>query len=197
MSTQHRITEPTELLNDNGELVEPGYATELHWRYDRSKIKAGWHRIKEWDYYYILNDKYGITFTMSDLGFAALIAVAWLDFERCTFTQGDRIRFLTKGSMKFPPTSSEGDLEFQDKKLTLGYYIEPGKRTIRVDFPEFTNSLGEKGLSGELILQQPNTDTMVIATPWKGKLKKFYYNQKINCMPVEGVIKLGENEYKF
>ncbi|MFX1605537.1 MAG: DUF2804 family protein, partial [Promethearchaeota archaeon] len=55
MVSQHQITEPTELLDESGELVEPGYATRLFWQYDRSKIKAGWHRIKEWDYYYILN----------------------------------------------------------------------------------------------------------------------------------------------
>jgi hypothetical protein len=177
--------------------VEPGYATDLLWRYNRSKIKASWLRIKEWDYYYILNDKYGITFTMSDLGFAALIAVAWLDFERGTFTQGDSIRFLTKGSMNFSPTSRQGNVEFQDKKLSLGYYIEPGMRTIRVDYPEFANSLGEKGLSGELVLQQPDMDTMVIATSWKGKPKKFYYNQKINCMPAKGTITIGEMDYQF
>ncbi|MFX1579289.1 MAG: DUF2804 domain-containing protein [Promethearchaeota archaeon] len=198
MVAQHRITEPIDLLDGNGELAQPGYATQLFWRYDRNKIKAGWHRIKEWDYYYILNEKYGITFTMSDLGFAGLMAVAWLDFERGTFTQGDTIRFLTKGGMNFPPMSSEGDVEYEDKKLKLGYYVEPGTRTIKVEYPEFTNSLGEKGLSGELVLHQdPDRDTMVIATPWLKNKKKFYYNQKINCMPTEGTIRIGDTEYEF
>ncbi len=197
MSIQRRITEPTELLDEKGHLFKPGYATQLLWRYDRSKIKAGWHRIKEWDYYYILNEKYGITFTMSDLGFAGLIAVAWLDFERGTFKQEDTIAFLTKGKMNFPSSSTEGDVEFQDKKMKLGYYVESRKRTIRVEVPEFTNSLGEKGLSGKLVLQQPDMDTMVIATPWEKNRKKFYYNQKINCMPASGTITIGGTEYEF
>jgi len=197
MSSQHRITEPTELLDEKGKVVKPGYATSLLWRYDRSKIKASWFRIKEWDYYYILNDQYGITFTISDLGYAGLIAVVWLDFERGTYTQEDVLALLPKGRMNFPSTSSKSDVEYQDKKLKLGYYVKPGIRSIRVDFPEFTNSLGEKGLSGELVLQQPEMDTMVIATPWKGKPKKFYYNQKINCMPVDGVIRIGDTEYVF
>lgn len=197
MPSQHRIMEPTELLNERGELVEPGYATKPLWHYDRTKIKAGWYRIKEWDYYYVLNDKYGITFTLSDLGYAGLIAVVWLDFERATYTQEDVLTLLPRGRMNFSSTSSEGNIEYQDKKLKLGYYIEPGKRTIKIDFPEFANSLGEKGLSGELVLQQPEMDTMVIATPWRGKPKKFYYNQKINCMPVSGSIVIGDTEYKF
>jgi len=197
MSSQRRITVPTELLNEKGELVEPGYATSLLWRYERSKIKANWLRIKEWDYYYVLNKQYGITFTLSDLGYAGLIAVVWLDFERGTYTQEDVLALLPRGKMNFPSTSSEGKIEYQDKKLTLGYYVESGKRIIRIDFPEFTNDLGEKGLSGELVLQQPEMDTMVIATPWEGKPKKFYYNQKINCMPAEGNIRIGDTDYNF
>jgi hypothetical protein len=98
--------------------------------------------------------------------------------------------------MNFPPTSSKGDVEYEDNKMKLGYYVEPGKRTIRVEFPEFTNSLGETGLSGEIVLQQPDMETMVIATPWKNK-KKFYYNQKINCMPAEGIITIGDTQYEF
>jgi hypothetical protein len=82
--------------------------------------------------------------------------------------------------------------------MKLGYYVEPGKRTIRIEAPDFTNKLGEVGLSGELVLHQDlDMDTMVIATPWKGKRKKFYYNQKINCMPVKGSITIGNSEYEF
>ena len=198
MATQHRITEPTELLDEKGKLVEPGYATRLYWRYDRSKIKAGWHRIKEWDYYYILNENYGITFTLSDLGYAGLMAVVWLDFERETYTQEETLTLLPKGRTNFPSISSEGAVEYQDKKLKLGYYVKSGTRTINVECPEFANNLGERGLSGELVLQQdPDMDTMVIATPWKKNRKKFYYNQKINCMPAKGTIRIGNTDYKF
>jgi len=55
MQTQNQITEPCELLDEHGRLTRPGYAVQPFWRYDRNKIKAGWHRIKEWDYYAILS----------------------------------------------------------------------------------------------------------------------------------------------
>ncbi len=198
MGHQNRITKSTELLDEKGELVEPGYATTLLWRYDRSKIRARWHRIKEWDYYYILNEDNGITLTVSDLGYAGLMAVAWLDFRRRTYTQKETIAFLPRGRIGFPSTSEEGTVEYEDKKLKLGYYVERGRRTIKVEVPDFASKLGERGLSGEIVLyQNPEMETMVIATPWKGNRKKFYYNQKINCMPAEGKIKIGESEYIF
>jgi hypothetical protein len=198
MGNQHEITEPLELLDDKGQLVEPGYARKLLWRYDRGKIRAGWHRIKEWDYYYILNEEYGITFTMSDIGYAGLMSVVWLDFQRKFFTHLDTLAALPRGKLNFPSTSERGDIEYQDKKLKLGYYIERGKRTIKVDCPEFVSDTGEKGLQGEIVLHQdPNMDTMVIATSWEKNRKKFYYNQKINCMPAEGEIRIGDTAHPF
>ncbi|MFW9847586.1 MAG: DUF2804 domain-containing protein [Candidatus Thorarchaeota archaeon] len=198
MHNQHRITVPLDLLDEKGHLTEPGYATKLHWRYDRSKIKAGWHRIKEWDYYYILNENYGITFTLSDLGYAGLISVVWLDFQRKTYQTVDSLAFLTKGRFNFPPKSDTGNLVYEDKKIKLSYTITEGKRRINVECPEFQTENGDRGLQGEIILDQdPNMDTMVIATHWPNKKKKFYYNQKINCMPADGSITVGDTVYEF
>ena len=51
---QHEITERRPLLDASGNLTEPGYAKTLLPIYRRSDIKAGKMRIKEWDYYCIL-----------------------------------------------------------------------------------------------------------------------------------------------
>ncbi len=198
MGTQHRITKPTDLLDEQGHLVEPGYATQLLWTYDRSQIKAGWHRIKEWDYYYILNKDFGITFTMSDLGYTGLHAIAWLDFTNNTFTQVDNLVLFPKGKTNFPPTSSSGHVSFKNKKLEISFEVHDNTRVINISCPSFENKRGEKGLKGELILhQEPEMESMVIATSWKENPKKFYYNQKINCMRAEGKITIGDHIYEF
>lgn len=43
----------------------------------------------------------------------------------------------------------------------------------------------------------PDTDTMVIATPWKEDKKAFYYNQKITCMPASSYVKIKGRTYTF
>ncbi len=197
---QNRITKAIELLDDKGHLIEPGYATKLLWKYDRSKIKAGWHRIKEWDYFAILDSskKYGIAFTISDLGYIGLIAVAWLDFENKTCTQFDTMTILPRGNTGFPSDSRDGVIDFKDKKIALKFEYNGPKRVITVDCPKFKNSKGETGLKGKLTLHQdPSMDTMVIATSWKENRKAFYYNQKVNCMPTEGLITIGDSDYVF
>ena len=54
--TQHEITERHPLLDENGHLIETGYARSLILDYDRKRIKANSLRIKEWDYYLVYND---------------------------------------------------------------------------------------------------------------------------------------------
>ena len=70
---QHRFG-PGELLNANGDLSEPGYATALLKRYDRSAIKAPRFRIKEWDYYLITNDRFGVALTIDDNSYMGLLS---------------------------------------------------------------------------------------------------------------------------
>ena len=70
---QREIKTAGDLLDDNGELIECGYATSLIKTYDRKKIKARSLRIKEWDYYLIYNDDYGVAFTIDDNSYMGLL----------------------------------------------------------------------------------------------------------------------------
>ena len=98
---QKEIVDSLPLLDSQGQLNEEGWARYPHWTYDRRAIKASWLRVKEWDYYYVLSDdlKKGITFTISDLGYAGLIAICWLDFDTGEFRQVDTIAPLTRGKL--------------------------------------------------------------------------------------------------
>ena len=200
MENQNEIIKPLDLLDENGLLVEPGWAKKLFWKYDRSKIKAGWHRIKEWDYYYILDDKQkiGIGVTMSDLGILGAMAIAWFDFETNTVTQYDTMSIFPKGKTGFPPDSGDGTISYKDKKLSITYEYKLPQRKITINAPKFTLPTGEIGFKADITLyQEPDMDSMVIATDWKENRKAFYYNQKINCMPAEGTITIGDKKFQF
>ena len=47
---QHEITRAIPLLDEKGNLTEAGYAKKLLPIYDRTKVKGGKSRLKEWDY---------------------------------------------------------------------------------------------------------------------------------------------------
>ena len=48
---QYEITQAIPLLDEKGNLTQPGYAKRLLPVYDRKKVRGGPARLKEWDYY--------------------------------------------------------------------------------------------------------------------------------------------------
>ena len=71
----HEITAQIPLLNENGDLREPGWARKQYFTYQREAIRAPKFRIKEWDYYIVIHDgkrdgseSFAAAFTISDDG---------------------------------------------------------------------------------------------------------------------------------
>jgi len=191
---QTEITTPSDLLDKNGYLVQKGWARRPLLAYNRENIHAGWHRIKEWDYYAVLGPNYGITFTIADLGYLALCSVAWLDFNLNIAIQGQDLLLMPKGALNLPRASDSGDTKFAGKKVQLNFSADGATRVLSIDYPNFHRG---KDLRGEIALRQdPLMDIIVVATPFKRKTA-FYYNQKVNCMPATGVIHFGDEQLAF
>ena len=131
------IMEERELLDSSGRITKEGWARRPLWRYDRSRIKAPWWRIKEWDYYSILSHdrKFGITLTLSDLGYAGLCAVCFLDFERGHVCQVDTLAVLPMGRTGLGPDSDSGHVAYADPKLALDFEYRPGERVLTFAAP--------------------------------------------------------------
>ena len=72
---QREIINGGKLLDEKGNLVEKGYARSLIKDYDRKDVKAPNWRIKEWDYYLIYNEDYGIALTLDDNTYMGMISV--------------------------------------------------------------------------------------------------------------------------
>ena len=68
-----------------------------------------------------------------------------------------------------------------------------GKRHIRCKFDRFWK---DKPFKCDIILEQPEMESMVIATPWDKK-HAFYYNQKINTMRASGYMDFDGKRYEF
>ena len=114
MSRNHEVIEPHELLDEHGELVEPGWSRNLIQTYDRSKIKAPKWRIKEWDYYLVLSDKFAGAFTISDDGYIGLQSVSLLIFGDSPYEHTETIlNPFPLGNIKLPQSSTSGVLRRQ------------------------------------------------------------------------------------
>ncbi len=186
---------PGPLLNPDGTLTEPGWATDLLLKYDRSRIKVPGFRIKEWDYYCILSENYGVAFTVADNGYLGFVSVTILDLIKKEETTKTVMTPFPLGSFRMPETSRKGDVIFRKKGVFIKIRRKSGERTITVDIPSFHEG---RNLTGTLRLIQPeDMDSMVIATPFQENRRAFYYNQKVNCLRAEGSLEYGDRALLF
>jgi len=191
--TQKEITSCVNLLDSDGNVLTPGYAKTALFNYNRNAIKANGLRIKEWDYYCVLNEHFGIALTVADNSYMGLDSITLFDFDQKTEVTQSFMQWLTFGKKNLPSSSQEGKVEVIEKTHTLRFYLDNEKRILEFNVLNFKDNIP---LSGKITLSYIPTESMVIATPFD-KDKHFYYNQKINCMRAEGTITYGTKKLVF
>ena len=191
---QHEITKAIPLLDGQGNLTEAGYAKKLLPIYDRTKVKGGFARLKEWDYYYIGNDRCGVAMTIADNSYMALDSISFLSFEGEPWeVTKSPMRIFPMGKTGLPASSVAGTTTITGKDYHLTFIVSEGKRILTGHMDNFKDG---EGIEIDITLLREPEESMVICTPFEKKAH-FYYNQKINCMRAEGTVKLGEAVYTF
>lgn len=179
------------LVNDEGELIEAGYAFSLVKDYDNTKLTTHKLRTKEWDYYYIGNNDFGVALTVADNSYMTLVGASILDFKNKKHHTKNIIKLLTRNRVLMPSSSKSGDIVYQDKNFSFHFLHENNKRHLVCEMKNFQNN---ETLRADIYLEETLDESMVILTPFK-KPKYFYYNQKINLLKANGYVKVGETTY--
>ena len=191
---QHEITSAIPLLDARGNLTQAGYAKKLLPVYDRSKVKGGFARLKEWDYYYVGCDRFGVALTIADNSYMGLDSISFLWFgEKPWEITKSPMRIFPMGKTNLPPTSASGVTAISGKGYELSFGVSGGKRVLKAHMDDFKDG---KPMDIDVTLTGEPEESMVICTPFE-KEAHFYYNQKINCMRAAGTVKLGEETYNF
>ena len=191
---QHEITRAIPLLDDQGNLTEAGYARKLLPVYERTKVKGGFARLKEWDYYYVGNDRFGIALTIADNSYMGLDSISFLSFEGTPWEiTKSPMSIFPMGKTNLPPTSAAGITEHAGKGYAMKFTVEDGKRRLNAHMDDFKDG---KTIEIDVTLTGEPEESMVICTPFEKKAH-FYYNQKINCMRADGTVKLGDETFVF
>jgi hypothetical protein len=191
---QYRITTPGPLLDGRGALLQRGYATRPLLDYQRAGVKAPPWRVKEWDFYQVSNDEYCVQFTIGHASYAGQLTVTFFRFS-------DGLRFdrtatlvLPFNSLHMPSTASAGETASR-QGVTIGFRVDDDGRWLRA---ETTPSRDVPAMRASIKLsQRPGGDSMVIATPFLEYPQAFYYNEKINCLPADGFIEIGDDKFVF
>lgn len=191
---QHEITTVRPLLDSRGVLLEPGYSKGLLPQYSRSAIKGGALRIKEWDYYLITCDDFAVALTIADNSYMGLDSISLLDFRIPWEHTTSPMSFLTLGKRNFPSSSASGSVKSGGRHHKISFEHHGDYRLLTFHMDKFFDG---KPIDGEIRLENPPQESMVIVTPFAEKKTAFYLNQKINCMPASGAVHFDGKTYRF
>ena len=126
---QHQLSKG-KLLNEQGNLNEAGYAFSLIKDYNRSDIKAKKMRIKEWDYYYVGNEHYGVALTIDDNSYMGLGSVSVLDFDNNFWHTKSHINLFPNGKTNLPSTSKYGDCHYKGNGIEISFFNDGERRRL-------------------------------------------------------------------
>lgn len=192
---QHEITKRIPLLDETGELSQAGWSRRMMAVYRRSDIRAGKSRIKEWDYYYVGNEHFGLALTIADNSYMGLASISLLNFDEGWEITKSPMSLLPMGRTGMPETSETGDVSVSGRGFSITFRHLGYKRVLVAQMKNF----GPEGsLYAKIELSGEPEESMVIATPFE-KPGYFYYNQKINCFQASGsvVYGYGGRTYEF
>lgn len=190
---QYRITQPSRLLDKKGELIQKGYATSLILKY-RKKDVARKMRLKQWDYYLIYNDDYGIALVVGDSALVGIISATFIDFKNKTQKSKTIITVFPEKKYNMPESSEVGNIEYQNKNVKVSFKHDNDNRILYLEMKNFDS---KSDLQVSIILSDEPKESMVIATPFLQSKKDFYYNQKIIGMKATGTVTFSDMIYPF
>ncbi|MCD6475808.1 MAG: DUF2804 domain-containing protein [Anaerolineaceae bacterium] len=188
---QTLIKQRGKLLHEDGTLAQVGWSPQP--MLDCNLEDAHFYslkflqglRIKRWDYYGITTQKRYYSFTISDIGYMGVMFCYVLDFDSGEYEEETIITPFGQG-VELARNSIKGACGFENKKLKLHFSVEGENRHIFCEWPEF----GKAGLYVDAVMELPDAhQSMNIVIPIERK--RFYFNRKINCMPVSGSVRYG------
>lgn len=193
MNKQNEILERTKLINEEGNLTNPGWCRHNLFEYNREDIKAPMWRAKEWDFYQVSDGEWVVQLNFANISIASFASADIFNLKTGEKHSCMGLGFFTKNKYQMPRNG--------EKPYVLDYLI--GGAHIKYEVTETERKLYYKGISKgkdvevNIVAQNNlNNESITIATPFKMP-GRFFYTQKINCMPAKGTAIVGDLKVEF
>ena len=183
-----QLEKGTKLFN-NGIPTAFGYAFSGVVDYNRKEAKIPALKLKEWDFYQIVNPKFSMYAIIGHVSYATSINITLFEYERNkSFYVGKLLPFK---KVKMDTNASiDSSVIYDDKD----YHLEL-RKVGQLRFIEFRANDKELGpCSATIKLQETQKDHILVSTPFEKK-NQFYLNQKNCLMRAYGSVRFGEKKY--
>lgn len=162
-SMQHEITHAIPLLDERGNLTEPGWARRLLPVYDRARVKGGPTGCREWDDYLVMGPGFALALTIADHFYLGLDSISLLDFrEGWQMTRCPR-RPFPMGRTGLPVTSERGNAAVSGRGYGILFHNDGLNRTLTAHMDAFREGAA---LDAHIVLRDEPEESMVLSVPF-------------------------------
>ena len=134
---QHEITQAIPLLDEQGELTQPGWARRLLPVYDRSRVRGGPLRLKERDCYLVMNRQCALALTISDNRYMGMDSISLIDLWEGWQVTRSPMRLMPLGGTGLPQSSLRGSCARAGRGYGLLFQHEGEGRTLHAHMDRF------------------------------------------------------------
>ena len=189
MLQEKELTQPVDLCLPNGRLnpLAVGWSRQP---LQNCQLYGHPLRKKRWNYWCITSPTHLFSVTLSNVDYAGLPFVYFLDFETGEFIEKTIITPLGKGIVLGDRVPD--DASYAGKGCQISMLSGIGGVRMLVEIADF----GGKKLQAEFQIAEPeNHESLNVVVPWSEKL--FQFTAKNNTLPTEGKVILDGNQIVF
>ncbi len=189
MLQERELTQPVDLSLPNG-LLNPQAVGWSRQPIQNCQLYGRPLRKKRWNYWCITSSTHLFSVTLSNVDYAGLPFVYFLDFTSGEFIEKTIITPFGKGIQLGDHVKDDAIYEGKDGQISMLH--SEGGITFRIRLYDF----GGKSLQADFLINEPEKhESLNVVVPWNERL--FQFTAKNNTLPVEGSVSLGENVVRF
>ena len=188
---QREITTKCNVFEDNGEVLQAGWAKSSVFEYNSEQSKtAGKH--SERDCYFINNGEVSLYLSVENFGLEFAVKIAVADLKKGGVISDCVVKKLVLLKKELPEAGNKGEFLYTDKRLQLQLTNTADSRFLKCDFIDFG---GLKNLYFNINLKKTDGESLNELAPFERNRKYFYLKRFVPKFVASGVIRVGGLEY--
>ena len=182
---QREITEKTVLLDGEGRLAMPGWASRMHYVYNRERAKATPINLQEWIFYQFIKDRWVVQLTIGHVSYACSVTATLLNLDTGEKRDVSRMKLFHVPALDRDPERPSVN-EFRDRDFLMRFEVTD--RARRLTFQGRSRQWEDVSVRLD-VENDPENHKMVIATPFQ-RPHQFYFKE--NYYRATGSARFGD-----
>ena len=186
---EEEIYKELDLCDNNGRLQDKSVGWSRNPLFN-CNLSGHWLRKKKWNYWCITNEECLFSLTISNLDYAGMVFVYFLDFKTNKFIEKT---FMTPfGRHCSMPNNVHESVSFKNNGIELAFIEEHNITHIIAECNDF---MGTSMKADFKVVYPKGHETLNVVIPWNKNT--FQFTSKHECLPTTGLLIVGETIYNF